>query len=179
MIYADNMGVPAGDPSGRGDLPLWAVSLPPTDPQLTITTGSGGFPSNVQLDLDTPLILPAGHYWFIFYPTMNFGVGGQYGRQPADTSNGYTAQFINPGGAWGFGTEWQPWTVIGPTQTDVAFSIYGSANQSVEISFQAEVLAPRRDVLNTAYLIYGDRLIWSQAVTFTGHPVYLPITMKQ
>ncbi len=178
MIYADNMGVPAGDPSGRGDLPLWAVSLPPTDPQLTITTGSGGFPSNVQLDLDTPLILPAGHYWFIFYPTMNFGVGGQYGRQPADTSNGYTAQFINPGGAWGFGTEWQPWTVIGPTQTDLAFSIYGTASQSVTISFQADVDWPRGQLFNFAMLWYGDAYNDDYAETFTGTGVFLPITIK-
>ena len=62
MIYADDMGIPAGDPSGLGDPPLWALSMLPTDPQVTITTGSDGFPSNVQLDLDTPLMLPAGHY---------------------------------------------------------------------------------------------------------------------
>jgi len=179
MIFADDMGVPAGDPAGRGDPPLWVETMLPTDPSLTITTGAGGYPSDVLFELDTPILLPSGHYWFIFYPTLNFTSYGQFGRQASDTANGYTAQFVNPGGGFGYGTEWQPWTVIGPTQTDVAFSIYGSANQSVEISFQAEVLAPRRDVLNTAYLIYGDRLIWSQAVTFTGHPVYLPITMKQ
>jgi hypothetical protein len=127
QFYADNGGVPDGDPSGGGNPPVWTLTLPPNDPQVVVTNGSGGLPSNVELILDTPGQLPAGHWWFVFYPTMDFGLGGQYGRQPADTTNGYVGQFINPGGAFGLGTEWQDWTVIGPTQQDIAFRIEGQS----------------------------------------------------
>ena len=34
--------------------------LAPTDPRVSITTGSGGLPSDVTLTLDTPIPLPAG-----------------------------------------------------------------------------------------------------------------------
>jgi hypothetical protein len=37
---------------------------------------------------------------------MSFSGGGQFGLQAADTTNGNTIQFINPGGGFGFGTEW-------------------------------------------------------------------------
>ena len=117
QIYADNAGVPAGDPSGGGNPPVWTLTLPPTDPQVVISTGTpGGYPSNTTLNLAAPLTLPAGHWWLVFYPTLNFGAYGQYGRQPADTTNGYVGQFINPGGGFGYGTVWQDWTVLGPTQ---------------------------------------------------------------
>lgn len=180
LIYADNMGVPAGDPSGRGDPPLWVLMVPPTDSQISITNGTGGVPSNVQLDLTTPLMLPAGHYWFIFYPSMSFATAGQYGRQPADTTNSYVTQFVNPGGGFGVGTEWQDWYVLqGQPQQDLAFSIYGTAIQSVEISFQADVNWPRGILTNYAFLYYGDMNNFDYADTFTGHGVFLPITMKQ
>ncbi len=154
--------------------------VPPTDSQISITNGTGGVPSNVQLDLTTPLMLPAGHYWFIFYPSMSFATGGQYGRQPADTTNSYVTQFVNPGGGFGVGTEWQDWYVLqGQPQQDLAFSIYGTAIQSVEISFQADVNWPRGILTNYAFLYYGDMNNFDYADTFTGHGVFLPITMKQ
>ena len=126
QIYPDAGGVPAGDPSGAGAPPIWTLTLPPTDPQVIITTGTpGGYPSNTQLNLPAPIILPPGHYWFVFYPTLNFTTYGQFGRQPADTANGYVGQFINPGAGFGYGTAWQPWNVLGPTQTDIAFRLEG------------------------------------------------------
>jgi hypothetical protein len=126
QIYADNAGIPAGDPSGGGIPPVWTLTLPPTDPQLTYSMGSSGFPSNVTLTLSSPVNVPAGHWWLVFYPTMTFSAGGQYGRQPADTTNGYTTQFINPGNGFGFGATWQSWSVIGPAQQDMAFRLEGS-----------------------------------------------------
>jgi len=126
QIYADNAGIPAGDPSGGGNPPVWTLSLLPTDPQLTYSTGSSGYLSNVTLALDTPVTVPAGHWWLVFYPTMSYSSGGQYGRQPADTTNGYTTQLINPGNGFGWGTSWQSWTAIGPTQQDMAFRLEGS-----------------------------------------------------
>jgi uncharacterized repeat protein (TIGR01451 family) len=125
QIYEDCAGVPCGNPSG-GSPPVWTLTLPPADSQVVITSGTGGYLSNVQLNLDTPGILPPGTWWFVFYPTLDFGTGGQYGRQPADTTNGYYGQFINPGGGFGYGSNWQNWTIIGPTQQDIAFRIEGT-----------------------------------------------------
>ncbi|MGC9025181.1 MAG: PKD domain-containing protein, partial [Chloroflexia bacterium] len=125
QIYADCAGVPCGDPSGGGSPPVWTLSLAPNDPQVVITNGSGGMPSDTTLNLAAPVVVPPGTWWFIFYPTGAFGTVGQYGRQPADTTNGYTGQFINPGGGFGYGTTWQPWTVIGPTQQDITFRLEG------------------------------------------------------
>jgi len=126
QVYADCAGVPCGDPSGGGSPPVWSLTLAPTDAQVTITNGTGGFPSDTTLVLATPFNLPAGHWWFIFYPTMDFATGGQFGRQPSDTVNGSIAYFINPGGGFGLGTAWQPWSVIGATQNDIAFRLEGT-----------------------------------------------------
>lgn len=118
-IYADGGGVPDGDPSGGGNAPFWSLSVAPTDSQVTITIGSGGSLTNTRIDLTTPVILPAGTWWLIFYPTMN----SFYGRQPADTTNGAKGQSINPGGGYGLGTTWLNWDA---TQQDIAFTIEGS-----------------------------------------------------
>jgi hypothetical protein len=49
QFYADDGGVPDGDPSGGGNPPVWTLTLPPNDPQVVVTNGSGGLPSNVEL----------------------------------------------------------------------------------------------------------------------------------
>jgi hypothetical protein len=126
QIYADDGGMPDGDPAGGGNPPVWTLTLAPTDPQVVISLGTpGGYPSDTTLGLAAPLNLPPGHWWLVFYPTMEFGAYGQHGRQPSDTTNGYTAQFINPGEGFGYGPDWQDWTVIGPAQTDMAFRLNG------------------------------------------------------
>jgi hypothetical protein len=125
-IYADCGGVPCGNPSGGGSPAAWSLTLAPNNAQVTITTGSGGYPSNTLLQLSTPVNLPAGHWWLIFYPAGSFASFGQYGRQAADTNNGYTGQFINPGDAFGYGTAWQAWTVLGSTRHDIAFRLEGN-----------------------------------------------------
>jgi len=126
MIYADCAGVPCGDPSGGGSPPVWSLTLAPTSPQVAISNGTpSGYPSNTTLTPSTAVSLPAGHWWLVFYPTMAFSPYGQYGRQPADTVNGYWGQFINPGGAFGYGTAWQAWTVLSVAQHDIAFRLEG------------------------------------------------------
>lgn len=124
QIYADNSGVPLGYPGGNS-LPFWTLTLAPNDDQVSITTGSEGYTSNITLNLATPIQLPSGHWWLLFYPTMASGYG-DYGRQPSDTSNGYITQYINPGGALGFGTTWQPMSVLGLSKYDLAFRIEGT-----------------------------------------------------
>jgi len=98
--------------------------------------GSSGYLSNVTLTLNSAVTVPAGHWWLVFYPTMNLSPGGQYGRQPADTTNGYTTQLINPGNGFGLGTTWQSWSVIGPAQQDMAFRLEGSQNNIPWLSEQ-------------------------------------------
>ncbi len=126
QIYADCAGVPCGDPSGGGSPPIWTLTLAPGSAQVTIGNGSGGMPSDTMLELVTPVSLPAGHWWLLFYPTGSLGTLGQFGRQPADTVNGYAGKFINPGGAFGYGTAWQNWAVLGPSQHDMAFRLEGN-----------------------------------------------------
>lgn len=134
-IYADAGGVPAGDPWGGGASPIWSLTLVPSDPRVALTTGSSGYASDTTLTLATPISLPAGQWWLAFYPTMEIGVGGQYGRQPSDTTNDHVSQFINPGGAFGYGTGWQAWTVLGGTLADMAFRLHGvpGAGDNAEI----------------------------------------------
>ncbi len=139
QIYADCGGVPCGDPSGGGAPPVWSLTLPPNHPLVTLSPGTpGGMPSNVLLRLSKPGVLPPGTWWLVFYPTIQFIPNGQYGRQPADTTNGHTAQFINPGGGFGYGTNWQDWTVIGPAQQDIAFRIEGITLPLVDIPWLSE-----------------------------------------
>jgi N-acetylneuraminic acid mutarotase len=127
QIYADDgSGVPDGDPAGGGNPPVWTLTLPPLNANVVLTPGSGGWLSNVMLNPAMPIIIPPGDWWLVFYPTMEFVSSGQYGRQPADTTNGYVGQFINPGNGFGYGTDWVDWTALGPTQQDIAFRLEGS-----------------------------------------------------
>jgi len=127
-IYSDNSGVPSGYPDGGlggSGSPLWSLSLPPDDPRITLSPGTGGYPSDVTLHAEPFIPLPPGKYWLIFYPEMAFNPCGQYGRQPSDTTNGYTAKFINPGNGFGYGNTWMDWNVLGMSQTDIAFRLEG------------------------------------------------------
>ena len=178
MIYRDQAGVPAGDPSGNGFLPVWMYSTSPTDPQITITTGSGGLASNTELVLNEPAFLPAGHYWLVFYPTMPFAGGGQFGRQPADTTNLQSALVINPGGGWGFGYGWQPWMDWWGYNSDMAFRIEGVEVPNLVIEFDANAVAPNKTIWNYAHLQYGSYIVTADVDTFTGYPIYLPMTIK-
>jgi hypothetical protein len=125
QIYADAGGVPAGDPAGGGSPPVWALSLAPADPQVSITNGSSGLPSNTLLTVDWPFCLPAGHCWLVFYPTMDVVCCGEFGLQPSDTTNGAVTQWTNPGGGFGLGPGWQPGSELGETRPDMAFRIEG------------------------------------------------------
>jgi len=179
MIYADNAGIPAGDPSGGGALPVWTYTLPPTDPKVTITLGSGGYPSNTLLVLDEPILLPPGHYWLIFYPSIDFSIGGQFGRQPSDTMNAHSARVINPGGGFGFGNVWQPWMDWWGFDSDMAFRIEGMVVSNIQIEFDAIVNSPLNQIItNQAEFYYGSTVQFASDDTFTGYGIYLPMTIK-
>ncbi|MFZ2098783.1 MAG: DUF11 domain-containing protein, partial [Anaerolineales bacterium] len=94
-------------------------------------------------------------YWLVFYPSMGFSGGGQFGRQPADTTNDNTGQFVNPGGGFGLGTEWQDWTVLGATLQDIAFRLEGMVVEDVpwlsEDPTSGTVLAGESVVVDVTY----------------------------
>jgi hypothetical protein len=70
-IYADDGGVPAGDPWGGGELPYWYITLTPGDAQVALSTGTGGWLSDVALTLDVPAYLPPGTWWLVFLPSLS------------------------------------------------------------------------------------------------------------
>ncbi len=192
-IYTDCGGVPCGDPSGGGTPPIWFLTLPPADAQVTLSAGTpGGMPSNVTLSLATPVNLPPGHYWLLFWPTMNFNPDGQWGRQMSDTFNGYTGQFINPGGGFGYGTAWQNWNVLGPVQHDIAFRLEGDIVQQVHTFEQTETWDPAHLELTSWDVVGGSvsynpsgSLEWSgeftypEAITLTKYFRLEPCTWTQ
>ena len=171
-IYADNAGIPTGNPEAGGA--LWSLSLTPGDAQVVISTGTpGGYPSNVTLNLATPVNLPAGHYWFVFYPTMAFSPSGQYGRQASDTTNGYVGQFINPQGGFGYGTAWQAWAVLGVTQTDIAFRIEGTINNAgTPHDLTATMTNYSSDTETVTVPDWGT--VWQDFYLGTGHLSFVP-----
>jgi photosystem II stability/assembly factor-like uncharacterized protein len=129
-IYNDASGVPAGDPSGRGNPPVWQLSVPPSDARITLNNGIlDSLPSDVTLNLTSPLILGPGTYWLVFYPEMDYTPHGQYGRNISVTANGYEAMVINPGGGFNFPTNWtsirdgSTWNL---TEQDLAFQLVGN-----------------------------------------------------
>jgi hypothetical protein len=129
-IYNDAAGVPGGDPSGRGNPAVWQLSVTPSDSRITLGNGIvNSLPSDVTLNLTSPLILAPGTYWLIFYPELDFTPDGQYGRNISVTANGYEAMVINPGGGFNMPTEWtsirdsSTWNL---TEQDLAFQLVGN-----------------------------------------------------
>ena len=132
LIFRDNSGVPAGYPDtglgSGGGTPVWSLSVAPTDSRVSLSTGTGGFQTNVSLTPTSQVSLKPGTYWLLFYPTMDFGTCGQAGLQLSDTTNGSPAQVINVGGSLGFPNAWtsiQSGSTHGAAQHDLAFSLYG------------------------------------------------------
>jgi hypothetical protein len=120
-IYENDIGVPAGYPGGGA--PLWSISLPPSDPQVTLRSNNTG----VSLYLDTPVSLPPGNYWLVFYPTMDFSSFGQWFWATASTSNLQIAQVINPSLCFGCGADWVSiQTCAGASDHDLAFRLDGT-----------------------------------------------------
>jgi uncharacterized repeat protein (TIGR01451 family) len=174
-IYADDGGRPDGDPTGGGLSPSWSLSLPPTHTQVTLGAGVGGYTSNVTLTLAAPASLPPGVWWLVFYPRMDIATGGQYGRHVADTTNGYDAQVVNPGGGFGFPSQWtsiQDTSTWNMAQQDMAFRLEGQpASSVVTITFDVTVTAPTGDdVVNTAELEYHDFVLSSEHVLTVPRP---------
>ena len=140
-IYADDGGKPEGYPRDSVTVPVWELSLAPDDSQVSITRGSPGrYFSDTTLTLSVPFRLPAGTYWFVFYPELNFLDYGGYGRQPSDTEYFGPTHVIQPrGDETDLPTEWTSvldfdfrtqsgpgWKVPALPQQDFAFRLEGS-----------------------------------------------------
>ncbi len=164
QVYADAGGVPDGDPSGGGNPPLWSLAVAPTDAQVTLTTGTGGYQTNVLFDLTTSFFLPAGTYWITYYPEMPLADCCQHGRQPSDTTNGADAVVINPGGGFGFPTTWTPITADttwGLSQQDVAMRIEGVVGGQ-----EADLSLTKTAVPATVYP--GEQVVYSLGAANAG-----------
>jgi len=127
LIYPNALpGVPAGYPDIGGE--LWSYSCLPTAPEVTL---SGADSDKVTLDIvlaqGGPLYLPPGTYWLCFYPSLNFGLYGQWGWSLASTTYLATAQIIDPYDIFGYNyTSWTPWTALNSTFHDAAFRLEGT-----------------------------------------------------
>lgn len=95
-IYTDSNGKPSGNPRDSANLPVWSLSLPPDDSQIELTDGVRGYPTNVTLNLNTPIYLNPGTYWLIFYAEIDWAIYGGVGRQYADTDNNSAAHTMKP-----------------------------------------------------------------------------------
>lgn len=137
-IYSDDSGIPAGYPDGGlggSGLPVWSLSVPSTDPQVSLSRGARGYQTNVTLNLTNPINLPPGTYWFLFYPELDYSEDYcEYGSHVSATTNGYEGKTINPGDGFGKGaTSWTDMTDFHDdsiSQTDWAFRLEGIAKNS-------------------------------------------------
>jgi hypothetical protein len=136
FIYTDDGGKPSGNPYGGGSSPTWSLSLAPNDVHVALTTRPTANSADVVLTVPTanPIDLPAGTWWLVFYPSIDYTSYGGWGRQLASTENGYVAQVIVPKGtgAWVAANSWTsvltgglPW-LSPPTQQDFAFTLEGT-----------------------------------------------------
>ncbi len=165
-VYANNGGEPAGDPIGGGH--LWSISLSPDDPQVSITDGSGGRPSDVTLNLAQPPRFNAGKYWLVFYPKLEYNLYGEIGRQPSDITNGSDEALIMArSDVDGFPTDWTP--VLDPS---VPWEEQGFKKLPLpNFAFRMEGgLFPSAMDVNPRALNFGNVMV--------GTPAELPVTIS-
>jgi hypothetical protein len=141
-IYADAGGVPAGHPEDGGGTEFWSYSCAPGAPGVTI---SGAYNDDVTLDISmaqgSAVNLPAGHWWLVFFPSLNYTQYDQWFWDRAGSTNLADAQLIDPNNLFGYG--WISWTswynVVDPGYTyDLAFRLEGEEVTAVTLaSFNA------------------------------------------
>jgi len=166
FIYENAAGIPNGYPGDGVTTPVWSLSIPITDPldsRITLAAGTGGFLSNATVTLDSPHRLNPGTYWLVFYPELHSGVFGQYGRQPADTTNNSVAQIIQPTGVDGFPTTW---TSVLAIDWATSFSMPALTQQDFAFRLEGTIIEPNIVVTPTA-ISFGNILINETSVLQT------------
>jgi hypothetical protein len=73
-LYLDVGGVPAGVPGDGTE--YWSLTLPPYDPQVALGVSIS---EDVVLSLDAPIRLPEGHWWLVYFVSLEYGLYGQWG----------------------------------------------------------------------------------------------------
>lgn len=147
FIYADNGGVPAGDPSGGGDAALLAIeNLAPDDASLTITetipsdpavANSYDFTVDIAEATGEDFSLEGGVYWIIAAPRIGANATNSPERWnwfDAGVANaGSEAHLIDPDDLFGAGaTAWTPFSSLGLAFGSVAFTIEGTETLSTD-----------------------------------------------
>ncbi|NLH50272.1 MAG: hypothetical protein GX444_16960 [Myxococcales bacterium] len=106
LIYRDQDGHPAGYPEG-GDAPVWSDYWSYNDPRISFDRD---YHNGITLfATDTASGLPPGHYWVMLYldwVTWETDVFWYWALSAA--GGGDPAMYINPGGGWLIGKNWQP-----------------------------------------------------------------------
>jgi hypothetical protein len=101
-IYPDVGGEPGGVPGDGSE--FWSISLPPGDPQVGLGVSEL---EDVVLTLDTPVSLPPGTWWLVYYVSLEFASYGQYGWSGTiDPPWGAVGMQNNPGGGFGMPPGW-------------------------------------------------------------------------
>jgi hypothetical protein len=192
-IYGNDGMKPDGDPSGRGNAPVWSLSLPGNDPQIVREVGTSGFYSNITVNIDEenrPLLSP-NTYWLVFYPRMASTVG-VYGRQPSliDNDTSLIAKVVQPEGGDGYPTEWTSvlsvtWPVdkfpIELTRQNFAFRLDGTALDAnivvdpTTIDFGEELVGLTSDEQTVTISNTGTTDLLISSITITGDPE--PVSM--
>ena len=149
-IYTDAAGMPAGDPSTPGSGIMEIVSLPVSNPALSMehpSTSLYNFTVDIAMAEGNPLTLAAGTYWLVAVPHSNIdastlnlnGDDRLWYWFLSGQQNFSDARFIDPTNFFGGG--WTSWTFIAdfPTSSGsdkaLAFTILGN-----QLSIEQEVL---------------------------------------
>jgi hypothetical protein len=120
QIFPDNgAGLPDGVPVYSKDA-VYSETWAPDDAGVEITGQT-----SVKLTAVNPPTLTEGDYFVVFWPDLNVGVNGQWYWTTSDSVNGEHSKQINPGGGFGFGTDWIDSVA---TEHDLAFTLWTCAD---------------------------------------------------
>lgn len=128
VVYADAGGVPAGHPEDGGGTEFWSCSAAPGAPGVVLGGDNSDTATLTLSPTCTPLDLPPGHWWLVFYPSLNFTLYDQWYWDRAGTANLVDAHLIDPSDLFASGwTAWTSWyDVVDPGGTyDLAFRLEG------------------------------------------------------
>jgi hypothetical protein len=126
-IYADNAGVPNGNPETVAPSYIWNyVAVIGSTPGLSVAGNT------ISIDLAAAgaaaTALPAGTYWLVAYPETQYSTSA-WAQFESVTTFGNNAHVINPLGDFGFGTNWI--AITDPS--------YGATNPGMALHIEASV----------------------------------------